>query len=193
MFLRFWTAAPLRDAEGAGAGAGEGTGEDDGAPVTQADKPREPTEYEKTLRRESRRYREQARAARAEIDSVRASLAAERDAAIAAERRAGTERLVRAELKAAAMAAGMHSPEALRMLDVSAVTLNDAGEVVIPAGFFDAAKASHPYLFKQTGAQTGTTGSTTPPPAATPPTAKRATEMTDAEFKAGLRGLGVRI
>ena len=91
------------------------------------------------------------------------------------------QRLIAAEVKAAAVAAGIVDPDAVRLLDLSAVKLNEAGDAVIPAGFFDAARASKPYLFRN--ASTSTSNPTAPPPPGEL-RQRRAVDMTDAERRA---------
>ena len=156
-------------------------------PVTVADKPREPTPYEIKLRKEAAGVRAKLREteAKAASDLAEATAAAERR--ITEATRTANDRIVRAELKAAAISAGMVDLDGLKMLDVSAVTVGEAGDVVIPAGFFDAAKAAKPYLF---GAVK--TGSTATPPSSAPTQPKRATDMTADEYKAAKAALTKR-
>ena len=97
-------------------------------------------------------------------------------------------RIIRAEMKAAAIQAGMIDLDALKLLDLSGVKLDRNGDVTLPGDFFDKARAAKPYLFK---AEATTSSSATPPPAA-PPSEKRATEMNDAEFAALKRQYGIR-
>ena len=155
-------------------------------------KVREPTEYEKRLRRESARYRDQARTAEAraqqlssEFDAFKSAAATERDAALAALRgesetavaAARTEvqqRLIRAELKAYAIRAGIVDLDALRLADLSGVKLNDDGEVEGAEALIVAMKEAKPYLFGAVtppGTTTGTTAPAANPPRPQPPTA----------------------
>ena len=66
----------------------------------------------------------------------------------------------------AAKDAGMIDLDGLKILDTSAVKVDDAGNVTIPDAFFVDAKKAKSYLFAVTGADTGTTTTTAkaPPP-----------------------------
>lgn len=166
---------------------------DEDEPVSVADKPREPTEYERRLRRESAGYRQRLREAEARIAERETALKAEHEAALAAQARAHNERLIRAELRAAAKDAGMVDTDGLRLLDTSSVTLAADGSVVIPDKFFDTARAAKPYLFKATGADAGTTSGTAKEPPAATPSAKRVGDMTPAERTAAAAALGIKL
>lgn len=162
--------------------------------VTVADKPREPTEYERTLRAAVRKAQAAARSAAAERDAAATAAAAERDAAIAAVRDESNGRLIRAELKAHAIKAGIVDLDVLRLMDVSALRMDDAGDVQGAAEAVEAFKASKPHLFGQaapTGAQTGSTAHAGTTPPASKPGAADARTMSQAEYaalKASLTG-----
>lgn len=169
---------------------------DENDPVAIADKPREPTEYEKRLRRENAAERVKRRTAETERDEAKQAIEAARAETAAAIERARAEarteanaRIVRAELKAAALNAGMVDLDGLKLLDLSGVKLDDAGEVAIPDGFFARAKEAKPYLF---GVAKSTSTAEKAPPAE-PPAAKTAAEMTAAEVAALGRSLGIRV
>ena len=100
--------------------------------------------------------------------------------------RTGNERLMRAGLKAHAMSAGIVDPDVLKLIDLgtSGVRLDEAGEVVGAEQAIEALKAAKPWAFKQTAADKGSSSSTASPPNAPPATGKRATEMTEAEWRA---------
>lgn len=108
--------------------------------------------------------------------------AAERTAVEAGERT--THALRDAALKLAAKDAGIVDLDGLKLLDTSAVKVGDDGTVAIPDKFFEKAKELKPYLFTQTGAQTGNTASTAKPPSAAATAPKQALAMTDAEYAA---------
>ena len=88
-------------------------------------------------------------------------------------------RLVRAELKAEAVRAGIVDLDGLKLLDLSGATLNERGEVEGGAQLVAQLKRAKPWLF-------GAASSSNPasPPAAQAPRQKLAVEMTDAEYKA---------
>jgi hypothetical protein len=132
-------------------------------------------EYVDHLKATAAQHQAEAAAARQEAEAAKA--AAETRAT--ETEKAANARIIRAEVRAAAIAAGMVDPDGIAMLDLSKVKLDDKGAVVIPDGYFEAVKAAKPYLF-------GVGGTSVPgnPPPANPPAAKRATEMTDAEYSA---------
>ena len=94
-----------------------------------------------------------------------------------------------AALRLAAKDAGIVDMDGLKLLDTSAVKVAEDGAVSIPEKFFDKAKEAKPYLFTQTGAQTGTTASTAKAPAPGATAQKRAAEMTPAEYTAAKAAL----
>ena len=168
---------------------------DEEAPVTVADKPREPTEYERKLRREAASARVKQRAAETDAATQRAAVVeaqakgvADVAEAVAQAHTASADRIVRAELKARALAAGMIDTDGLKLLDLSGVKLGDDGEVSVPDGFFEAAKKAKPYLF---GAVS--TASTAVPPSRVPTgEPRRAMDMTPDEYRAAKRAAGLR-
>ena len=89
------------------------------------------------------------------------------------------ERLVHAELKAHAVRAGMVDLDGLKLLDASALTLNEQDEVEGAAELMRAMRRNKPWLFG--GASTS---SAAVPPAAQPSRPKLATEMSEAEWLA---------
>jgi hypothetical protein len=164
--------------------------------VTVADKPREPTEFEKKLRRENASYRVKIREAEAARDAETARItqieveATQRvDAARATAASEANQRIIRAEMKAAALAAGMVDMDGLKLLDTSVVTMSEAGDVVVPADFFEKAKVAKPYLF---GAAAVTTSTPAAPPPTNPPAPKHARDMDAAELRALGKTLGLR-
>jgi hypothetical protein len=89
-------------------------------------------------------------------------------------------RLVRAELKAEAVRAGMVDLDGLRLIDLPALKLNERGEVVGAATLMQELRKSKPWLF---GAAAQSSSSPSNPPPASPSKQKLATEMTDAEYR----------
>ncbi len=152
------------------------------------------------------------RAALAERDSLKAAVAATESKAaearaaadkVADEARAASEkavreaeanvtkaakalddRLIRAEVKATAVEAGLAHPDFLRLIDTSAAKVNEDGDVVLPEGFWAKIKADLPHLFAATGADRGTTSQprATPKPAAA--VTKHVRDMTPEEATA---------
>ena len=93
-------------------------------------------------------------------------------------------RVIKAELKAFAVKAGIVDLDGLAFIDMSKVKLTDTGEIEGADEAIDALRKAKPYLF------TKTTSSTQKPPEGKPPTTKKATEMTPEEYKAEKRRLG---
>jgi hypothetical protein len=159
-----------------GAGGGGGDGKKGAAPETFS------REYVHELREENKSWRTKHQ------ESETARKAAE-DAAKAAEKTGGDkvkevqtaadQRVIRAELKAAAIKAGMVDLDGLKLADLSKVKLNDQGEVEGADELMDAMKKAKPYLF---GAPS--TGNTQKPPKPGDQAPKLATTMTDAEYAA---------
>ena len=141
--------------------------------------------YVSGLRAEAKGYREETNAARAraeaaEVAAAKAttdaatSLAAAHAATAEAQAR-GVAAIREAALKIAAKDAGMIDLDGLKILDTSAVKVDDAGNVTIPDAFFVDAKKAKSYLFAVTGADTGTTTTT-----AKTPTPKETGKVVDA-------------
>lgn len=119
-------------------------------------------------------------------DDVNATLpedAAERAAAL--ERRLASlqsqnrERLVRAELKAEAVRAGMVDLDGLKLVDLAAVSVDAAGEVQGAAALMQSLRRAKPWLFGGASASSAAT-----PPPVEPPRARLATTMTTEEWLA---------
>ncbi len=88
-------------------------------------------------------------------------------------------RLVRAELKAEAIRAGMVDLDGLKLLDFSRLKLSKSGELDDAGTIMSKFRQAKPWLF---GAASSSSPATAPP--AQPPRKKLATEMTDAEYRA---------
>ncbi|MCW3477661.1 hypothetical protein [Limobrevibacterium gyesilva] len=111
--------------------------------------------------------------------------AALEERAVALERRLAeieattNARLVRAELKAEAVRAGMVDLDGLKLVDTAGVTLNAQGEVEGAAGLMRELRRAKPWLF---GGASSSSSASAPP--AQPPRPKRATEMSFEEWQA---------
>ena len=102
-----------------------------------------------------------------------------------ADLQADTEtRLVRAELKVEAIRAGIVDLDGLKLLDLSTVKLNAHGEVDGAAALLATLKRNKPWLF----AGHSSSSIAAPPPVA-PASTKKATEMSDAEYRAARAAL----
>jgi hypothetical protein len=91
------------------------------------------------------------------------------------------DRLVRSELKAEAVRAGMIDLDGLRLIDLPTLKLNERGEVEGAAVLMQDLRKSKPWLFVA-APQSSSSNPSSPPPV-TPPKQKMATEMTDAEYR----------
>jgi hypothetical protein len=94
------------------------------------------------------------------------------------------ERLIRAELKAEAIRAGMVDLDGLKLLDLSRVRLGKSGEVEGASALMAEVRQSKPWLFNH-----GSSSSSAVPPPSTPPQPKLATEMSDEEWRAARQEL----
>ena len=152
---------------------------DEDAPVEIADKPREPTAYEKKLRTEARQHRQRAQEAERVRDEAIRKMRTEADETIAAMRAAADQRVVRAELKALAVRSGIVDLDGLRLLDLSGVKLDEAGEVQGAEAMIGELKTQKPWLF---GA--ASSSSTAKPPAEQRLAAKSVKDMSRDEWRA---------
>src|SRR5580704_1442979 len=90
-----------------------------------------------------------------------------------------TARLIRAELKAVAVRAGMIDLDGLKLIEVGDLKLDDDGNVKGAAEVMRELRRTKPWLFG--GASTSSSSSAPP---ATPPRPRLATEMNYAEWQA---------
>lgn len=155
-------------------------------PAPPAPAPHEPEtfskEYVRELRNENKGWRLKVDELTRERDTHKTAAekaATEAEEKVKGAKTAADERIVRAELKAAALKAGMVDTDGLKLADLSKVKLNDQGEVEGADELMTDLKKAKPYLF---GA--ASTSNPTNPPPKDPPTAKKASEMTDAEYAA---------
>lgn len=138
----------------------EGTPPLETAPVVLAAKEREPTPYEIELRREAQRHRLAKNEADAKLESEAKRWKAESDAAVEVATKAGNDRLMRAELKAEAIKAGLADLEFLKLADLTKLKLDANGEVEGAEAFFEKLKKDKPGWF----ADKSTTSSTAKTP-----------------------------
>ena len=88
------------------------------------------------------------------------------------------ERLIQSELRAAAKDAGMHDMDGLKLLEPSALVLNEKMEFPDAAALIGRLKLEKPYLFT-----TRNSSIAVAPPAAAPATARNAMNMTLDEWR----------
>jgi hypothetical protein len=111
------------------------------------------------------------------IDALRAR-AADLERQLEHARREHDQRVMRAELKAEAVRAGMIDLDGLKLVETDDLKLNDKGEVEGAAMLMSRLKRSKPWLFG-----TGNSSSSAAPPPSAPPQKKSALEMTDDEWR----------
>lgn len=142
-------------------------------------------EYVQELRAESSGYRlkakEQEDARKAAEDAATAATAAA-EARITEATTAADQRIIRAELKAVAIKAGIVDLDGLKLVDLAGVKLNEKGEVEGADALIDALKTAKPYLFG-----TPSSSSISTPPGTVPPANKKASDMTPEEYAAARR------
>lgn len=146
-------------------------------------------EYVRELRHENAGYRLKAQEAERKLqEAEERATKAEKDASdkVTAAQGEATARLIRAEVKAVALKAGIVDIDGLALADLSKVKFNDKGELEGADDAIEALKKAKPYLF------TKTTSSTTQPPPRREDKPKHARDMTEEEFAAEMRKLGVR-
>jgi hypothetical protein len=162
-------------------------------PNTSEPKIREPTPYEVKLRKEAKVYRLRAAEAERVRDEAVAKANAEAAAAraeadrMAAEKISAAEsraqhRIIMAEVRAHAIKAGMVDLDGLKLLDVTSLKLNEAGDLEGAEALIEATKKAKPWLFGQV-----TTSHPAALPAPRPTEKKLAKDMTDAEFDAAMK------
>lgn len=126
------------------------------------------------------RYRTERNTLREKIPQLEAAataLRAETDAKIAAAETAANTRVMRAEVRILAVAAGINDAGDVALLDMATLKLDADGNVTGAAEAIAAMKAAKPYLFK--GA---TTTANPPSPKPGDHVPKNAKDMTDAEY-----------
>lgn len=174
--------APEPGGEGGGGG---------GAAPPPAPRPPEPEtfskDYVRELREENKGWRlkasEQEAAAKKAADDLAAAKTAA-DTQVAEVNSKADQRIIRAELKAVAIKAGLIDLDGLQLADLSAVKLNDKGEVEGGEAAIEALKKAKPYLFGQASTSSGKN-----PPPADPPSNKKVSEMTEAEYAAAKKAI----
>lgn len=140
-------------------------------------------EYVEELRRENASYRTRAQGAKAEAEAK----LAEAEAQSAAAAKAAGERILRAELKAEALKAGMVDLDGLKLADLSQVRLAESGEVEGADALVAALKEAKPWLF---GPLSTTNPEKAPPK--TPPRAQTARDMRPEDWARYRKERGLR-
>lgn len=162
------------------------------APAAPQEKTTFSLEYVQELRAENAKYRTTAKekADAAEAEAAKALEAQKQaDAKVQEATTKANERIIRAELKAEAIKAGMVDLDGLKLADLSSVKLDEKGEVIGAADLMKSLKESKPYLF---GAVSSTTQIEVKPPKKEDPKPFDARTATDAERAAEAKKLGIK-
>lgn len=132
-------------------------------------------EYVKELRRENAHYRTRAK----EFEDTSQKAIKDAEELVSKAKVEADARIIRAELKAAAIKAGMLDLDGLKMADLDKVVLTENGELAGVEALMEQLKKDKAYLF---GSSTTTHTGKAPDP--NPPTPKRALDMSFAEYVA---------
>jgi hypothetical protein len=147
-------------------------------------------EYLKELRNENKTRRLEAEKLKLENEDMRNLLqqAAQHKNEFDTHVKTSNERIIRAELRAQATAAGMHDLDGLKLADLSGLTIDENGGVAGAAELIQYLKENKAYLFKEVNSTT-----TNPNlPAAGASQGKGAPDMNDAEWNKSLGKYGIR-
>lgn len=161
-------------------------------------------EYVQELRQENASYRTRAieaeKKAQEAADAAKkreedaeakaAKAAADADAKVKESHTSAEQRIIRAELKAEALKAGMVDLDGLKLADLSGIKIDDKGEVTGATELMAALKESKPYLFKE---PSSSTSQTQDPPPKKKPEPFDARTATPEERKAKAREMGLKI
>lgn len=161
-------------------------------------------EYVTELRQENASYRtraidaekkaqealDKATTAQAEADARIAKVTADADTKVKETHTASEQRIIRAELKAEAIKAGMVDMDGLKLADLSTIKIDEkTGEVIGGEDLMKALKESKPYLFKEA---TSSTNTGNPPPPKDKPAPFDARTATPEERAAKAKELGIK-
>jgi hypothetical protein len=107
------------------------------------------------------------------------------EAALADSQAKANERLIRAELKAEALRAGMIDLDGLKLIDLADVGLNHNGEVADAAAILAKLKRAKPWLFGNVASSSAAAN----PPRPEPPRMRHASELSHEEWLAARAAL----
>lgn len=173
--------ACMEGAGDGGAGAGDGGKPAKTAPETFT------REYVTELREENKSWRHkhsESETARKTAEDAAKNADTASQGKIKEAQTAADQRVIRAELKAAAVEAGMVDLDVLKLVDLSKVKLNEAGEVEGAKELMDGLKKSKPHFFGPPS-----TSSSHKAPPKDDQKAKKATDMTPEEYEKELAKL----
>jgi len=110
---------------------------------------RPPTPYEKKLRTEARQHRLRAQEAERQRDEALTKALKEAESKVADIQSNANQRIVRAELKAYAVKAGIVDLDGLKLLDIDKIKMNAEGEVEGAEEVISNLRNAKPWLFGQ--------------------------------------------
>jgi hypothetical protein len=160
-------------------------------------------EYVQELRQENASYRtrandaekraqeaiEAAKKAQEAAEARATQAAADAETKVKETHTAAEQRIIRAELKAEAIKAGMVDIDGLKLADLSSIKIDEKGEITGATELMTALKESKPYLFKEATSSS----SADPVPPKEKPKPFDARTATPEERKAEARRLGISI
>jgi hypothetical protein len=174
---------------GGGSGGQGGQGGQGGGQGGSGSTPPEPEtfskDYVRELRAENKGWRLKAQELEAKANEAAETAKKakeEADGTVSAGKKAADERIIRAELKAEAIKAGLVDMDALKLADLTKVTLKDDGTVEGAEALFADLKKAKPYLF---GAASSSSGQKPPPSG--DPAPKSVKDMPKADYEKAKR------
>ncbi len=192
---------PLFDENNGGQGSagGGGQGSQGGQGGQGGQQHQEPAhfsvEYVRELRHENAGYRLKAQEATQKAQAAEEATKKAQEAADKAKADAETAanaRIIKAEMKALAVKAGIVDIDGLALADLSNVKFDDTGELQGAQEALDALKKAKPYLFTTTTSNPGHQGQQGQQGAKGDTGKKNAMTMSDDEWKAQKKALGLR-
>lgn len=186
-----------------GGGGGNSSGGNAGGNSNSPGKETFSREYVQELRQENASYRTRAndaekkaqeaeaaaKKAKEEADAAIAKAQTDADEKVKQKHTESEQRIIRAELKAEAIKAGMVDLDGLKLADLSAVKIDEQGNVVGAEELLKSLKESKPYLFKEVSS----TSHAGDPPPKKDPTPFDARKATPEEVAAKAREMGLKI
>jgi|GEM_PF-3723499 len=159
--------------------------EDSNTTVTTENKSSFSLEYVQELRGENATYRTRAKDAEARAQQAQQDA----EAQIAEANRTAQTRIVRSELRAEALKAGLLDADDLKLTDVSQLSVNGDGEVIGVIELVKALKQAKPYLFSRNAS----TSQVAPTPGKTAAKTFDARQATSEELAADAKARGLHI
>ena len=161
-------------------------------PVEKTEPQNFSVDYVRELRAENKGYRLKAQELETKVQAMSEAeqkAASEWQSKMDEVHTTSQQRLIRAELKAHALKAGMVDLDGLKLLDLTKIVLTDDGEIDGAEALLEAAKKAKPWLFGQVSTTTST--ATAPKPAE--PKQKMAKDWSVEETRAFEKEHGIKM